>query len=92
MTNHSLVAVLSGLAVVTHGLAKPSCEQVTASPESCMAGQGFSLHPRGVGGACANPDEREKFCILLDMPTFYPERLRNLEGNLEPSWALQCLP
>lgn len=90
VTNHSLVAVLSGIAVVAHGPSKPSCEQVIASPESCMAGQDFSPHPRCVGGHVATLTEKEEFSILLDLPTFYSERLRNQQGNAHPELCSTC--
>lgn len=82
--------MLSGAAVVAHGPSKPSCEQVIASPESCMAGQDFSPHPRSVGRRVPTRMEREEFSILLDLPTFYPEGLKNLEANAYPRLCNAC--
>lgn len=90
MTNHGLVTVLSGMAVVAHGPAKPSCEQVIASLESCMAGQGFSPYIRWLGGACASPDGKGEILHFVDFPSFYPERLRNLVGNAHPKLCSAC--
>lgn len=90
MTNYSLVTVLSGMAVVAHGPAKPSCEQVIASLESCMTGQGFSPYTRWLGGACASPDGKGEILHFVDLPTFYPEMLRNLVGNAHPRLCSAC--
>lgn len=80
MTNHSLVAVLSGIAVFTRGPAKPSCEQVIASPESCMAGQGFSPHPRCVGWACANPHGKEEILRFVGFAHILPRKAKKPRG------------
>lgn len=80
MTNHSLVAVLSGIAVIAHGLSKPSCEQVIVSPESCMASQNFSLHPRCVGGVCTNPDGKGGILHFVGFVHILPRKAKKSRG------------